>query len=228
MEGFLVAANGEDPTITIKNVAAAKDRANNEYLAFTASSDKYYDVTYAMFSDDESLDKINHRNTLVPMVYIPQDGQRYAIATMSDDTEMFNLNFKAMTAGMYALSYKANGHFDYLHVIDRLTGEDINMLYESKYEFMASPRDDENRFIVKLRYNANGNVGADDIFAYQNGDDIIVNGEGELQVFDVMGRFMGNYNVNGNTRISASQFSNAVYIFRLVGDDVKTQKIVVR
>ena len=228
MEGFLVAANGEDPTITIKNVATAKDRANNEYLAFTASSDKYYDVTYAMFSDDESLDKINHRNTLVPMVYIPQGGQRYAIATMSDDTEMFNLNFKAMTAGMYALSYKANGHFDYLHVIDRLTGEDINMLYESKYEFMASPRDDENRFIVKLRYNANGNVGADDIFAYQNGDEIIVNGEGTLQVFDVMGRFVGNYNVNGNTRISASQFSNAVYIFRLVGDDVKTQKIVVR
>ena len=67
-----------------------------------------------------------------------------------------------------------------------------------------------------------------DIFVYQNGDELIVNGEGTLQVFDVMGRFVASYEVYGNKRINASQFSNAVYIFRMVGETVKTQKIVVR
>ena len=67
-----------------------------------------------------------------------------------------------------------------------------------------------------------------DIFVYQNDNELIVNGEGELQIYDIMGRFVASYNVNGNKRISAEQFSTSVYIFRLVGSDVKTQKIVVR
>ena len=229
MEGFLVKATAASPTITIKNAApSSKGRANDDFLAFTIANSNYSDITYAMFSDGEGLEKINHRNADIQMAYIPQGGERYAIATMGDDTEMFNLNFKAMTTGQYTLSYKAEGSFSYLHVIDRITGEDIDMLIEDKYTFIGSPRDDENRFIVKLSYNANGNIGAEDIFVYQNGEEIIVNGEGELQVFDVMGRYVASFNVNGNTRISASQFSNAVYIFRLIGSDVKTQKIVVR
>ena len=227
MEGFLVKANAENPTVTIKNVASAsKDRANDDFLAFTIANSKYSDVTYAMFSDGESLEKINHRNADVPMVYIPQDGQNCAIATMGDDIEVFALNFKAMTIGKYSLSVKMKGHFSYLHLIDKLTGEDVDMLLEEKYEFVGLPRDNEARFIVKLSYNASG-VEFDE-FAYQNGDEIIVNGEGILQVYDVMGRFVSSYNVNGNMRINASQFSNAVYILKLIGNDVKTQKIVVR
>ena len=230
MEGFLVKATAASPSLTMHNnaVPSSKDRANDDFLAFTVANSNYSDITYAMFSEGEGLDKINHRNADIPMVYIPQDGERYAIATMGDDTEMFNLNFKAMTTGEYSLSYKAKGQFDYLHVIDRMTGEDIDMLVEDKYSFIASPRDNENRFIVKLRYNANGNVSTNDIFVYQNDDELIVNGEGELQVYDVMGRYVASYEVNGTRRIGASQFSNAVYIFRLVGNEVKTQKIVVR
>ena len=67
-----------------------------------------------------------------------------------------------------------------------------------------------------------------DTFIYQNDDQLIVTGEGTLQVYDVMGRFVASYEVNGTKIISASQFANAVYIFRMVGENVKTQKIVVR
>ena len=156
------------------------------------------------------------------MLYIPQDGQNYAIATMSEETQSFNLNFKAMTTGQYTLSYKAEGNYDYLHVIDRLTGEDIDMLLDGEYSFIASPSDNDARFIVRLGYNANGNV-ENDIFAYQNGSDIIVNGEGELQVFDVTGRMVINQHVNGVQTVNMP--SNGVYIFKL---NEKTQKIVVR
>ena len=224
-QGILVQATTAG-TLTIQDKTASGAKANNDNIKFSIANSQFEDVTYALFMDEIGLTKINHRNADAPMIYIPQDGENFAIATMGDDTETFGLNFKAMTTGMYTLSAKADGNYSYLHVIDRLTGEDIDMLVDGKYEFIGSPRDNEARFIVKLRYNANGFN--NDEFIYQNGDELIVNGEGELQVYDVMGRYVACYNVNGNKRISAEQFSNAVYIFRLVGSDVKTQKIVVR
>ena len=102
------------------------------------------------------------------------------------------------------------------------------MLNEGEYSFIGSPKDNENRFIVKLRYNANGNVEANDVFVYQSGDELIINGEGELQIFDVMGRFVTSMKVNGNERINAEAYANGVYVFRMIGNDVKTQKIVVK
>ena len=77
-----------------------------------------------------------------------------------------------------------------------------------------------------LRFSKDGNAGVEDIFAYQNGSDIVVNGEGTLQVYDVMGRFVGSYEINGVETIEALPMG--VYIFRMTGETVKTQKIVVR
>ena len=63
-----------------------------------------------------------------------------------------------------------------------------------------------------------------EIFAYQNGNDIVVNGEGELQVFDMMGRMVMNQHINGVQTI-AKPNQTGVYIFKL---NAMTQKIVVR
>ena len=71
-------------------------------------------------------------------------------------------------------------------------------------------------------------INGSDIFVYQDGDELIVNGNGELQIYDIMGRFVASYNINGSKRISAEQFSPSVYIFRLIGSDSKIQKIIVR
>ena len=226
MQGFLVQATSAGAKVVFNNIAAsAKARSNRDFIAFTVANGQYEDVTYAMFEKGLGLNKINHRNSDIPMVYIPQNGQNYAIATMSDETQSFNLNFKAMTTGKYTLSYKADGKYDYLHVIDRITGEDVDMLLDGEYSFMASAGDNDARFIVKLRYDANGNFDSD-IFAYQNGNDVIVNGEGELQMFDLTGRMVANTMVNGVQTVNVP--AQGVYIFRLVGNDVKTQKIVVR
>lgn len=227
MQGFLVKANALDANIVFNNTASSKSRANDDYIKFIVANSQYEDAAYAMFSENEGLDKINHRNADIPMVYIPQNGQNYAIATMDDNTQAFELNFKAMTTGQYTLSYKAEGKYSYLHVIDRLTGEDIDMLLDGEYSFIGSPRDNEARFIVKLSYNANiDEIEVNDNFAYQNGSDIIVNGNGELQVFDVTGRMVMNTKINGIQTVNVP--ATGMYIFRMVGESVQTQKIVVR
>ena len=210
-----------------KTKPAAKDaKSNNDNIQFIVENSEYSDVAYAWFDKGNGLKKINHRNASIPMLYINQNGTDYAIATMSDETQSFNLNFKAMTMGKYTLSFNATGNYDYLHVIDRLTGEDVDMLLEGKYSFIATPGDNEKRFIVKLAYIPNNSGNIDDNFAFQNGSDIIVSGNGELQIFDVTGRSVMTTTINGVETINVP--TSGIYIFRLIGNEVKTQKIVVR
>lgn len=222
-QGFLVQADVDDKVATFHETAQRGAKSNGDNIKFMVANSQYEDVAYALFDKGFGLSKINHRNADIPMLYINQEDADYAIATMSDDTKSFNLNFKAMTTGKYTLSYKADGNFSYLHVIDRLTGEDVDMLLEGEYSFIASPSDSENRFIVRLEYSAGSEISESSIFAYQSGNDIIVNGEGELQIFDMMGRRVLTQYVSGVETINLQ--SHGVYIFKL---NEKTQKIVVR
>lgn len=225
-QGILVKATTAG-TITMTNTTASSAKSNNEFIKFIVANSNFEDVTYALFEKEKGLPKIDHRNADAPMVYIPQNGINYAIATMGDDTEMFNLNFKAMTTGQYTLRVDTKGNYSYLHIYDKMTNEDVDMLLEGEYSFIGSPRDNENRFIVRLNYNANiDELTTSDIFAYQSGDDIIVNGKGELQVFDVNGRMVMNTVINGKQTVNVP--TTGLYIFRMIGESVKTQKIVVR
>ena len=222
-QGILIKTSADVENFQIKDVKyVAPAKSNGDNIKFIVSNGQSQDVAYALFDKGIGLDKINHRSPDVPMLYINQDGQDYAIATMSDDTKTFNLNFKAGKMGKYTLSFNANDHFNYLHLIDLLTGEDVDMLLEKEYSFIATPNDKDNRFIVKLGYNAANNAN-NDIFAYQNGNDIVVEGEGELQVFDVTGRQVKTQRINGVQTINLN--TQGVYIFKL---NDKVQKVVVR
>lgn len=226
MQGILVQAQAVSQSVTFYNEEISGDKgekANADNIMFKVENSEYSDVAYALFDKGYGLNKISHRGENVPMLYIPQDGTNYAIAMMDDNTNSFNLNFEAKTTGRYTLSYKLDGEFNYLHVIDRATGEDIDMLLEGSYSFIGSPMDNAQRFIVRLGYLPNYEDNGEDIFAYQSGNDIIVSGEGELQIFDVMGRKVSTMNIYGVETISG--IAQGVYIFRMEG---KTQKIVVR
>lgn len=224
-EGILVQAISEIDLeiVNTDNVATNESKSGKDNIMFSITNVNYEDVTYALFHEGYGLNKINHRNPEAPMIYIAKDDAHYAIATMSDDTKIINLCFKAMTIGQYTLNYKADGDFSYLHVIDRMTGEDVDMLMEGEYGFIASPSDAESRFIVRLEYSNGYENTEDSIFAYQSGSDIIVNGEGELQIFDMMGRRVLTQYVSGVETINLR--SHGVYIFKL---NEKTQKIVVK
>lgn len=230
LEGVLVMTTSEhDMTITKTTNAAAeyssskRDGSGNDNIMFEVKKGNNSDVAYAMFCESAGLNKIERRNANNPMLYISQDGEDYAIATMNDDVKAFNLNFKAMTMGEYTLSVKPQGEFGYIHLYDKLTGEDIDILLENEYTFIGSNGDNADRFIVRLG-TTNGDADYNESFVWQNGNDIIVAGEGELQVFDVMGRMVATQHVNGVQTVEKPS-SCGVYIFRLEG---KAQKIVIR
>ena len=98
------------------------------------------------------------------------------------------------------------------------------MLANDSYTFVGSSTDDKDRFEVVLRYNADPASTPTETFAYQSGSDIIVTGEGELQVFDVMGRMVMTQHVSGVQTVEKPS-QCGVYILKL---NEKTQKIVIR
>lgn len=224
MEGVFVkaTASGQSATFSPSNSKDRKAVAKTNIMVANANG-TVVDNVIIRFDGGSTLEKFSFRDDNTKL-YIPQDDADYAIVN-SNATGELSLYFKAATTGNYTISMKqSDADLGYLHLIDRLTGADVNMLLDD-YTFVGSPRDTENRFIVRFSENSNG-MAENNYFAYQNGDQIIVNGNGELQVFDATGRMVMNTNVNGIQTVNVP--ATGMYIFRMVGESVQTQKIVVR
>ena len=163
-------------------------------------------------------------------VYVMDGEDDYAAARVEELAGSMPVHFKAIADSEYTITVEAK-YTDvyYMHLIDSFTGEDIDLMLEPSYTFQATTQDAENRFLLVFDFNNHLGVNenyTNDIFAYQYDDEIIINGEGELQIFDVMGRMVLNTNVNGVQSFNVP--SNGVYILRIIGNGIKTQKIVVK
>lgn len=188
-----------------------------EALAFTVSGNGYEDVTYAMLEDGKGLNKVAHLAEDAPALSIPVDGSNYAIAYLGYEVESFPLTLNAQ-AGEYtiALNNQISG-LSYCHLLDKETGKETDLL-KGAYTFKANGNSD--RFTVLLNASLeNGEI------AIWNGNSWIVNGEGTLQVFDVMGRRVYNQEVAGQSSLNTDELATGVYVIRL-GE--KSQKIVVK
>jgi hypothetical protein len=100
----------------------------------------------------------------------------------------------------------------------------------STYTFTAKTTDYESRFKLVFAALSSEDDGDNDNFAFfSNGNWIITNeGQATLQVIDITGRILSSEKVNGSAS-KAFQATAGVYMLRLInGDDVKTQKIIVR
>ena len=224
LTGILVQANSAS-TLTISKIvaSASKDaKADDNNIWFTISNNEYEDRACVKFKEGHGLNKIEHLNEEAPMLYIHHNGESFASVDMNHDVKAFDLNFEAKTFGKYTLSVKASGEYGYLHLIDKVAGKDVDLLAENEYTFIGSSADNADRFIVRLEISENAE---NPVFAYQSRDEIIVSGEGELQVFDVMGRLVAKQYVNGVGTWHAASVQTGVYILRL---NEKTQKIIVR
>ena len=167
-------------------------------------------------------------------IYIPQGDKEYAIAYSDKQGEM-PLNFKANENGQYTITVNPEGvEMAYLHLIDNVTGADVDLLAATstgsvaEYTFTAKTTDYEGRF--KLVFGADEAVcEPGEAFAFISDGNIIVNGTGTLQVIDLLGRQLSSQEIHSAFRISYSAFPAGVYVLRLInGNDVKTQKIVIR
>ena len=232
MESVMVQTDAKTK-LTINNVvspASKRSEINNGQLEINVANANYSDVAYVSFNDGKGLNKIGHRNAEIPMVYVPVDGVNYAIAMMNQDVTEIPVSFQAATMGEYTIGVEAQDcEYAMMTLVDRFTGIETNLLLED-YTFIAKSNDSAERFIIKLAMdNSNGDVNENFAFI-NNGMMYIYNieGQGVVNVYDVTGRPVAEYNVAESANISTSEFAAGVYIIRMSDENgVKVQKIVV-
>ena len=140
------------------------------------------------------------------------------------------MNFKAVDNGKYTITVNpSNVEMAYLHLIDNLTGDDINLLETPSYTFDGGQGNYASRF--RLVYSICEDANGDNAFAYFDGNSWVIGNTGRatLQIVDVMGRILRSGQIDGNATLNPNGLSTGVYIMQLInGENVKTQKIVVR
>ncbi len=229
MQGFLVKTNKKyNITIAHSHRSPASKRSNKGAICINVANNEYSDVAYISFNEGLGLDKIEHRNNEIPMVYVPVDGTDYAIAIMDENAEEYPVNFEAKKMGEYTIGISAEGRkYSKLTLIDKQdNNKEIDML-KGNYTFLATTTDDPARFILKVSLNNNQEAA----FYTENNSIIIENikGKGSVQVYDVMGRPVIKYNTNdSNCQLSTSSLANGVYIIQLIDENgTQVQKVIV-
>ena len=167
-------------------------------------------------------------------IYIPQDNKEFAIATSEGYGEM-PVNFKATKDGEYTISVNPEGVvMNYLHLIDNMTGADVDLLQTSEYTFEAKASDYASRFRIVFSAEEGPSTGSGTFAYVSNGEIIIACAVGDacnasLQVIDVTGRIVVSRVGDAINRVSTSGMMPGIYVLRLInGNDLKTQKIVIR
>lgn len=225
MEGVFVEATS---TIRTATFSPAAKRVSQLNVKVTCNRSAVLDNAIIRFDNGAVLGKfqLNPNST---KLYITEGNQDFAVVRSANEGEM-PVNFKAAENGNYTLSIETeNVEMSYLHLIDNMTGADVDLLASPSYSFEARTNDYASRF--RLVFNANSSVNEQnsETFAFFNGSNLVINNEGEatLQVIDMMGRMISSEQIQGSYSNSLN-LSAGVYVLRLSnGNAVKTQKIVI-
>jgi hypothetical protein len=187
------------------------------------------DRAIVRFNEGRQLPKFQlHENST--KLYIPQEGNDYAVVR-SESMGEIPVNFKAENNGTYTLTFNNEEvSFNYLHLIDNKTGNNVDLMANPSYTFEANVADYASRFRLVFSANSINEQVENETFAFFNGNAWVINNNGvaTLQVIDMSGRVISTETVNGNatTKVNAA---TGVYMLRLTnGNVVKTQKVVVK
>ena len=248
LTGVMIQATAENQTVTFSTMDPGQQNANNNgglQIALSQAntrSNALLDNAVVSFNEGSELGKF-YFGSQNANVYIPQDGEDYAIVSTEMQGEI-PVNFKAKVDGEYTISVTPeNVELDYLHLIDKKTGADVDLLSpagspfgkgagefnEPSYSFSAKTTDSESRFKLVFR-NEESLATSYENFAYLNNGCIVLACDYEnatMQIVDVLGRVMRQEAASG--QMSASGIPAGVYVLRLITKkEMKVQKIVIQ
>ena len=247
MEGIFVHTDTDGEMLTFTK--ATRGTENHERIVINlsgvsaSSTPTIIDRAIVRTGECRTLPKFQISDNSTKLSFL-QDGKDYAVVTIGRNaarhvsTGEIPLNFKPAKNGTYTLSFDIeNIELDYLHLIDNMTGADVDLVATSTdsmatYTFAAKTTDYASRFRLVFSTNPNCGdaIGDNASFAYIDASGNIVitaeAGTASLQLIDVMGRVVHC----GDPRhsVSTARIPAGVYVLRLIGGEkVLTQKIVI-
>ena len=196
------------------------------------------DQALLSFNEGDVLTKISLFED-APRVYFTQNNKDLAIFSV-DSVEVQPLRFKTLENGSYTMHVEPKGReIEYLHLIDNISGTNVDLLASPNYSFSATINDYASRF--KLVFDPHYGIGEDGpstgsgtsgTFAYYSDGNIVINDVetchgASLQIVDMTGRVIVCRDVA--CRVSTIGMTPGVYVLRLItANGVKTQKIMIQ
>ena len=172
-----------------------------------------------------------------PSLYFSKDSKDYGIISV-DSVDVQPVKFKAAEDGSYTMHVEPiDREVAYMHLIDNMTGANIDLLEQPEYTFDALTSDYASRF--KLILDPHYGIEEDDsstssgAFAYYANGEIIINDVetcpgASLQIIDMMGRVVVTHVGDAINRVSTIGLAKGVYVLRLnTIHGVRTQKMVI-
>ncbi len=167
-------------------------------------------------------------------LYLRHDSEDFAILFRDMTKGSQSLYFDAKENGTFTLSWNtANANFQSLTLVDNIAGVKYDMLAHDSYTFEGNTDNYKSRFKVVIGEFTDVEENEDSIesnFAFFDGSEWVVNGQGQLDVVDMLGRTMLSERLTSDqSRVSLEGMAQGVYLMRVTnGNEVKVQKIVVR
>ncbi len=129
-EGFFVKATGDEASITFNSRANNAERSN---ITLEVSENGLLVDRFILKRDGAPLEKfmLNENST---RIFATEDAQDWAVAVIASEAKQSSrteqpVNFKAAKNGTYTLTVNVeNMDLDYLHLIDNMTGTDVDLL----------------------------------------------------------------------------------------------------
>ena len=141
MEGVFVQAEGEGETVFFAPSSGEMggDPISGKKCVLNVTAGRgLVDRAVIRFGEARQMTKVQF-NSNNSKLYIPQDGEDYAVVRSAEMGEM-PVNFKAGESGSYMLSVNPrNVEFNYLHLIDNMTGADVDLLVNPSYSLPQAP-----------------------------------------------------------------------------------------
>jgi hypothetical protein len=245
-QGFFVVTTVADPNFKFTyNMATATP---NETSYFRGEEQPRYPVVN-LFAENETgnrdlaiielnrseLDgvrKVNNLRNANFKIAAHLEGTSYGLVFTPEGTDRVPVRFITDEDGTFTLTWSTfNGDFSSLLLVDNMTGTITDMLRSDHYTFDATTDDYASRFYITFavtdveEYNE-----GDNDFAWFDGSEWVINGKGNLDVVDVLGRTIYSTRLtNDQNRVNLNNVAKGVYMLRVSeGTSTKVQKVVVR
>ena len=144
--GFLVKANAEGQTVTLNPQVGQKAETNDAYLCLSVGNEK------VCINMDEGVSMPLMDSKIRPFsLYFTRDQQSYVMLVL-DHNSIVELNYEVKHDGEYTLKMEAQSlRLDYLHLLDKQTGAEVDLLASPSYTFKAQTGDDASRFLLMFK-----------------------------------------------------------------------------
>jgi hypothetical protein len=228
-EGIFVKATGTGQTVTFNKANSAKDANSKDCFDLVVTQGKAnIDRARVRFGEGIGMEKYALDGDKGSKIALWQEGQDFAVAYTNGQDEM-PINFKVTQNGTYSIGIEDNSlDLDYLHLIDNMTGNDIDLLTTPSYTFEARTSDYASRFRLQFAPAEKTTAISDNFAFFANGCLHIFNqGKAALQLMDMTGRIILTETLQGNLDKTLDMVPG-VYVVRLVSEkDTRSMKIVV-